>query len=141
MSMTEILPPAALCEAEAVTPVDFALREGAVWFWTASSSSMWQAVRGSVVAFEVDQLDARTRSGWSVVVLGVAELVKDPARIERARLKGPEPWVPGREEYLIRIPLKLVSGRRIRPREPESDGGGFERLSDDSALAGPAGDR
>ena len=125
----------------AVTPVNFVLHEGAIWFWTASSSSMWQAVRGSVVAFEVDQLDARTRSGWSVVVLGVAELVKDPAQIERAQLKAPEPWVPGRKEYLIRIPLKLLSGRRIRPGEPERDGGGLERLSDASALAGPAGDR
>jgi nitroimidazol reductase NimA-like FMN-containing flavoprotein (pyridoxamine 5'-phosphate oxidase superfamily) len=162
MNTTETPPPATLSEAEAiallatrqvgrlvytrwalpaVTPVDFVLREGAVWFWTASTSSIRQGVRGSVVAFEVDHLDADTRSGWSVVVLGVAELVKDPAQIERARLTGPEPRVPGREEYLIRIPLKLVSGRRIRPGEPELDGGGFESLSDDAVLAGPAGDR
>jgi hypothetical protein len=162
MNTTETLPLAALSEAEAVallatqevgrlvytrwalpavTPVNFVLREGAVWFWTASTPSMWQAVRGSVVAFEVDQLDARTRSGWSVVVLGVAELVNDPAEIERAQLNGPEPWVPGRKEYLIRIPLKQVSGRRIHPGEPEPDGGAFESLNDDSALAGSAGDR
>jgi nitroimidazol reductase NimA-like FMN-containing flavoprotein (pyridoxamine 5'-phosphate oxidase superfamily) len=162
MNMTETPPLAALSEAEAVallatqevgrlvytrwalpavTPVNFVLREGAIWFWTASSSSMWQAVRGSVVAFEVDQVDARTRSGWSVVVLGVAELVKDPAQIGRAQLKDLEPWVPGRKEYLIRIPLKLVSGRRIRPGESELDGGGFERSSDAAALAGPTGDR
>ena len=121
----------------AVTPVNFVLREGAVWFWTASTSSMWQGVRGSVVAFEVDQLDARTRSGWSVVVLGVAELVTDPAQIESALLNGPEPWIADRKEHLIRIPLKQVSGRRIHPGEPESDAGVFGRMSDDSALAGP----
>ena len=162
MNTTETMELAALSEAEAVallatqqvgrlvytrwalpavTPVNFTLRDGAVWIWTASSSSMWQGVRGSVVAFEVDQLNARTHSGWSVVVLGVAELVTDPAQIERALLNGPEPWIADRKEHLIRIPLKLVSGRRIRPGEPESDGGAFEDSSDDSALAGSAGDR
>jgi nitroimidazol reductase NimA-like FMN-containing flavoprotein (pyridoxamine 5'-phosphate oxidase superfamily) len=117
----------------AVTPVNFVLRDGAIWIWTASTSSTWQAVRGAVVAFEVDQLDAGTRTGWSVVVLGVAELVTRPEEIEEARRYGPEPWIPGREEHLIRIPLKLVSGRRIR--RGESDEGAFESMSGDSPLA------
>ena len=99
----------------AVTPVNYALREGAIWIWTASASSMAQAVRGAVVGFEIDRLDAHARTGWSVVVLGVAELVADAAQIERARLLGPEPWVPGRKEHLIRVPLELVVGRRITP--------------------------
>ena len=99
----------------AVTPVNYALRDGAIWIWTASASSMAQAVRGAVVAFEIDRLDAHARTGWSVTVLGVAELVADAAQIERARLLGPEPWVPGRKEHLIRVPLELVTGRRITP--------------------------
>ena len=123
----------------AVTPVNFVLRDGAIWIWTASTSSMWQAVRGSVVAFEVDRLDADARSGWSVVVLGVAELVTRPQEIERARRYGPEPWIPGRKEHLIKIPLKLVSGRRIVPGEP--DASGFESLSDESPLADASGGR
>lgn len=98
----------------AVTPVNFVLREGAIWIWTASASSMAQAVRGAVVAFEVDELDEATRSGWSVTVLGVAELVVAAAETERALALGPEPWVSGRKEHLIRIPLKLVSGRRVQ---------------------------
>jgi uncharacterized protein len=117
----------------AVTPVNFVLRDGAIWIWTASTSSMCQAVRGSVVAFEVDRLDAGARSGWSVVALGVAELVTRPQEIEEARRHGPEPWIPGRKEYLLKIPLKLVSGRRIVPGEP--DGGALEGLSDEPPLA------
>jgi nitroimidazol reductase NimA-like FMN-containing flavoprotein (pyridoxamine 5'-phosphate oxidase superfamily) len=97
----------------AVTPVNFALRDGAIWIWTASASSMWQAVRGAVVAFEVDELDCVACSGWSVVVLGVAELVRDPGLIENALVDGPEPWVTGRKEHLLRIPLTQVSGRRL----------------------------
>ena len=117
----------------AVTPVDFVLRDGAIWIWTASTSSMWQAVRGSVVAFEVDRLDAGMRTGWSVVVLGVAEQVTRPEETEKARRYGPEPWIPGRKEHLLRIPLKPVSGRRIVPGEP--GGSAFESLSDESPLA------
>ena len=103
----------------AVTPVNFVLHEGAIWIWTASASSMAQAVRGAVVAFEVDRLDGETRSGWSVVVLGVAELVMDQAEVERAGAFGPEPWIPGRKEHLIKIPLTRVTGRRIRPPEQQ----------------------
>jgi nitroimidazol reductase NimA-like FMN-containing flavoprotein (pyridoxamine 5'-phosphate oxidase superfamily) len=98
----------------AVTPVNFVLRDDAIWIWTASVGSMAQAVRGAVVAFEVDQLDEASRSGWSVVALGVAELVVNRPEIERAMQVGPEPWVSGRKEHLLRIPLKMISGRRIR---------------------------
>jgi nitroimidazol reductase NimA-like FMN-containing flavoprotein (pyridoxamine 5'-phosphate oxidase superfamily) len=100
----------------AVTPVNFVLRDGAIWIWTASASSMWQAVRGAVVAFEADAIDPVERTGWSVVVLGVAEWVREPAEIKRALADGPEPWVMGRKEHLLRIPLTSVSGRRIVPR-------------------------
>jgi hypothetical protein len=76
---------------------------------------MAQAVRGAVVAFEVDHLDPASRTGWSVLVLGVAELVTDQEVLARARVLGPHPWASGRKEYLIRIPLGVVSGRRIDP--------------------------
>lgn len=101
----------------AITPVNFALRDGAIWIWTASTTSMAQAVRGAVVAFEVDRLDDAKHTGWSVVALGVAELVPDAAEIERALELGPEPWVSGRKEHLLRIPLSMVSGRRIEPAQ------------------------
>ncbi|HTJ66687.1 MAG TPA: pyridoxamine 5'-phosphate oxidase family protein [Actinospica sp.] len=96
----------------AITPVNYVLREDGIWIWTASSSSMWQAVRGAVVAFEVDEMDRATRTGWSVVVLGVVELVRDPKVVEAARALGLEPWVMGRKEHLLRIPLTVVTGRR-----------------------------
>jgi nitroimidazol reductase NimA-like FMN-containing flavoprotein (pyridoxamine 5'-phosphate oxidase superfamily) len=116
----------------AVTPVNYALRDGAIWIWTASASSMAQAVRGAVVAFEIDQLDAHARTGWSVMVLGVAQLVVDEAQIERACRLGPEPWVPGRKEHLIRIPLKLVTGRRIMAAPMEGE---YAVASDATVLA------
>jgi len=104
----------------AITPVNYAVRDHAIWIWTASSSSLAQAVRGAVVAFEVDEIDQTAHGGWSVVVLGVAELIVAPHEIELARRLGPRPWVSDRQEHLIRMPLTMVTGRRVGagPVEP-----------------------
>lgn len=156
MDMTRTaMPLAALTEAEAVallrteqvgrlvytrralpvvTPVNFALRDGAIWIWTAEASSMAQAVRGAVVAFEVDRLDEVSRSGWSVMVLGVAELVVDGAEIERAMALGPDPWVVECREHLLRIPLSMVSGRRIQKSAAEE---GAPTVESDHGRLGP----
>lgn len=100
----------------AIRPVNFAVRGGAVLIWTGSASSLGQAVRGSVVAFEVDQLDSVHRSGWSVAVLGTAQLVTDELELARAREDGPVPWAPGIKDHLIRIPLTVVTGRWLGER-------------------------
>ncbi len=112
----------------AIRPVNFAVRGGAVLIWTGSASSLGQAVRGAVVAFETDELNRTTRSGWSVSVLGTAQLVTDEIELARAREDGPVPWAPGVKDYLIRIPLTVVTGRWLGPREaslraPEAEPG------------------
>jgi nitroimidazol reductase NimA-like FMN-containing flavoprotein (pyridoxamine 5'-phosphate oxidase superfamily) len=96
-----------------VVPVNFAIRDDAVLIWTGSGSSLAQAVRGAPVAFEVDEVDRSTHSGWSVIVAGTAQLVTDQAQRERARGDGPAPWAEGTKDYLIRIPLETVTGRRL----------------------------
>src|SRR5689334_18780981 len=64
----------------AVLPVDFRLEEGgSVVLHTSAGSDLVRAVDGSVVAFEADEFQAATRSGWSVVVTGRATVVTDPA--------------------------------------------------------------
>ncbi len=100
----------------AIRPVNFAVRGGAILIWTGSTSSLGQAVRGAVVAFETDDFDRTARSGWSVAVTGAAQLVTDEAQLARARLEGPVPWAPGAKEHLIRIPLTIVTGRWLGSR-------------------------
>jgi uncharacterized protein len=97
----------------AVLPVSFALHRDAIVIWTGSGSSFGRAVGGAVVAFQVDELDRATRSGWSVTVTGTARLVTDPVRIAQARAAGRWPWAPGVNDHLIRIPLTMVTGRRL----------------------------
>lgn len=101
----------------AVMPVNFAVRAGGILIWTGAASPLGQALRGAVVAFQVDELDRATRSGWSVTVTGTATLVTDEIELARARVDGPVPWAPGIKDHLIRIPITMVTGRWLGPRD------------------------
>ena len=101
----------------AVTPVNFAVRAGGILVWTGSASPLGQALRGEVVAFQVDELDRATRSGWSVTVTGMAKPVTDEIEFARARADGPVPWAPGVKDHLIRIPITMVTGRWLGARD------------------------
>lgn len=94
----------------AVLPISYALREGKIWIWAGSTWSLTQALRGAVVAFEVDELDYVTHSGWTVTATGLAQVVTDQAQLTRARAQGPTPWAPGLKEHLVQIPLTMVIG-------------------------------
>lgn len=107
----------------AVAPVTFALNgDDIVMDSTGDSRLVAAAARGGVFAFEVDNIDPAARTGWSVVVLGEPELVVGLGG-ERLDLTL-EPLV-GRPDVCIRLPLTVVTGRRIArsgdtPTAPES---------------------
>ena len=103
----------------AIRPVSYAVRAGGVLIWAGADPGLGRAVRGAVVAFQVDELDRATRSGWSVTVTGTASLVSDEIELARARADGPVPWDPEAMEQLIRIPLTMVAGRRLGARRPD----------------------
>jgi uncharacterized protein len=98
----------------AVTPVNFALVGDSVIVRTTPGSRLASAVRDSVVAFEVDDIDAASHTGWSVTAIGQATEVRDPAELQR--LAGAvQPWVDGARDYVIRIGTDIVTGRRLVP--------------------------
>ncbi len=78
----------------AVLPVNFGLdHDGSVLLRTSAASELVRAIDGSVVAFEADEVDAATHSGWSVVVTGEADGGDRPRRAgaadpDRAALLG-----------------------------------------------------
>ena len=75
---------------------------------------MLAAAAGTTVSLEVDQIDEAMSEGWSVLVVGHAQLVDDPAELEQAAELGIEPWTGGHREALMRIETETISGRRIR---------------------------
>lgn len=100
----------------AVVPVNFLVDHGRIVLRTGATSSLSAAVRGSVVAFEVDQIDSEARQGWSVVVTGRASEVQNPLELHRLSGLPLLPWVGGQLDHFIVIPIELVNGRRIGGR-------------------------
>lgn len=96
-----------------ILPVNYVLDGSDIVFGTVPGSRLAAAVDGEFVAFEVDDLDARARAGWSVLLRGKAETVTDPG--ERARLRGLglSSWAPDRRDCFVRIRPGHVTGRRI----------------------------
>ncbi|MFD5256337.1 pyridoxamine 5'-phosphate oxidase family protein [Streptomyces bobili] len=98
----------------AVLPVNFALdSDGAVLLRTSAASELARAIDGTVVAFEADEIDAATHSGWSVVVTGEATVVTEPAEHARLTRTGPRSWAPSPVEIFVRVEPELVTGREL----------------------------
>lgn len=72
------------------------------------------AAAGAVVAFEVDQID-REGHGWSVLVVGRAAVLTDPAERARAECVIPTTWLPAEPAHVVRVRAEVVSGRRLVP--------------------------
>ena len=101
-----------------IVPVNYALVDGLVVFRSGEGTKL-ETVPGAKVAFEVDQFDDASRTGWSVVVQGSAEDITEDADwfAARARAGAPETWAPGSKDHCIRIVPTRVSGRRIGPHK------------------------
>lgn len=82
-------------------------------FCTAQGSKLSAAEGQDLVAFEADEYDAQTQSGWSVLVTGRAEVVYEDAEIDRLSRLGLRPWAAMVERpFWIRIRPTSVTGRR-----------------------------
>lgn len=102
-----------------VVPVNYAMDGDAVVFRTAVGTKLDAASRSSV-AFEVDELDVEARTGWSVVVRGVAQEVTSfdrPDLVSRMAALPLHPWVPGDKPHFIRLAPHTITGRRVQQVE------------------------
>ncbi|OIV38061.1 hypothetical protein BIV57_07805 [Mangrovactinospora gilvigrisea] len=69
---------------------------------------------GVVVAYEADEIDAQTRTGWSVVVVGWAALDRSlDSDSDSGPGALPRPWVDREMSHLVRIRPDVVTGTRI----------------------------
>ena len=101
-----------------IVPVNFDLREGCIELHTTSYSELAVSAPDTTVAFEVDELDTQSRSGWSVVVVGTCQRVLDeellaPSSPPGAAPSGSSPWAGGRRPLTLRIRPTQLTGRRV----------------------------
>src|SRR5580698_7492206 len=99
----------------AVLPVNYKWHDGAVVFRTTQHSPLDEDLQTGIaggdykVAFEIDDIDAVGRQGWSVLIQGPAHHVSEAER-ESVLKAGVEPWPSGEKELFVRIIPSHVTG-------------------------------
>jgi nitroimidazol reductase NimA-like FMN-containing flavoprotein (pyridoxamine 5'-phosphate oxidase superfamily) len=102
-----------------IFPVNYGL-DGTTIVIRTNPGTKLAAAEHANVTFEVDEIDRRTRSGWSVLVRGLAEAVTGRHRadlVQRTLEHGVQPWAPGEYGTWLRLIPHAISGRRIVPGE------------------------
>jgi uncharacterized protein len=89
------------------------MKDGRVVIPTNAGSKVAAASRGAVVAFEVDEFDEGSRTGWNVTVVGPSSVVAAPEEVAALDLLGAVAWAPADVPCYITIETALVRGRRI----------------------------
>ena len=100
-----------------IFPVNFGLDGTTIVIRTHPGTKLAAAEHANVT-FEVDQIDPRTRSGWSVLVRGLAERLTGRhggEAVLRTIARGVQPWAPGDYGVWLRLIPHAISGRRIVP--------------------------
>ncbi len=92
----------------AVQPARYRLDpDGSVLLHAGAGSELVRVVSGAIVAFEAGELDAAEGSGWSVTVLGRADVVPDRTADSPA------------DTVTVRILPEMVSGRLFASTRPD----------------------
>ena len=97
----------------AIFPVHYRLLDGQIVFRTRKGTDLQIGSANTVVAFEVDSVDAAWEQGWSVLVVGVARDMTDGVPLAAAVQEAPDLWDAGADARCISILPGFVSGRRF----------------------------
>jgi uncharacterized protein len=100
-------------EGPEVLPLNYVLLGDSLLFRTAPHSALGQRLRLDVAAFQVDEIDDYTESGWSVLLRGMVTPVEyddlPPAE------QRPQPWAAGSRPLHLRLAPRTITGRRLLP--------------------------
>src|SRR4051812_42687373 len=103
-----------------VFPVNFEVDGRSVVFRTDPGNKLRGLSQRSSVCFEIDDIELASKTGWSVLVKGLAGEVTDPSQIRTLDDLPLEFWALGPKSHWVRITPVEVTGRRIHaaPRRP-----------------------
>ena len=104
--------------APEIYPVNFTVEGEAIVFRTDPGEKLRGLDRSPSVCFEIDGIEAASRTGWSVLVKGRAQTVTAAEEVKRLHDLPLDYWGIGTKARWIRIIPSELTGRRIlRPRE------------------------
>jgi nitroimidazol reductase NimA-like FMN-containing flavoprotein (pyridoxamine 5'-phosphate oxidase superfamily) len=96
-----------------ILPVNYVVDDGWIVFRTDAGSKLDAAVTAARISFQVDGVDEFNRTGWSVLVRGRVEEVRDEEQLARLKELPLIPYAPGAKEHYVRMRPDELSGRQI----------------------------
>lgn len=107
--------------APVILPVNYAVHGQAIVIRTGPGPKLGAAGRADHVAFEIDEVDIGSRTGWSVVVSGRARHVRSEREREELDRVGVTPWAAGpRDEYVVIEPCHIAGRKLLAPPSPST---------------------
>lgn len=105
-----------------VVPVRYVFDGERILMRTGRDTNMAAATSGAVVAFQVDDIDERIGSGWSVQVQGLARELPGPLPSVGDLDRALGAWLGDSPAVCFSIPAAVISGQRLGSA-PGSSGG------------------
>lgn len=96
-----------------IFPVNYRVDGSSLVVKTAPGLKLAAATLGSGIAFEVDELDQMTQTGWSIVIKGRAIEIQTVDELLDADSLEIEPWAAGAKNRYFRLLPDDITGRRI----------------------------
>ena len=96
-----------------IFPINYYIDGEHLVFRSALGSKLDAAEMGRRIAFEADQWNPNTFSGWSVVISGKARSITDPDRIAELEQLDFQPWLSSGEMGWVDVLIEEISGRRL----------------------------
>jgi nitroimidazol reductase NimA-like FMN-containing flavoprotein (pyridoxamine 5'-phosphate oxidase superfamily) len=98
-----------------IIPVNYTMDGECVVFRTSAYAEL-AAHAGDRVAFEIDEIESDMHRGWSVLVVGTAQLIDDVDDVVESGLaQALRSWAPGVRNLFVKITPRRVTGRDVRP--------------------------
>jgi hypothetical protein len=96
-----------------VLPLNYVVHDEAVVFRTSPYTTLGRQGQIDDAAFEVDEIDDYTESGWSVLLKGPLRPIDAddlPDSLDR-----PLPWPAGERFLYMRLTPRIITGRQLFP--------------------------
>ena len=100
-----------------ILPVNYAYDGSHIVFRTHEGGILDRACRNTIVAFEIDDFDVVSGGGWSVSVVGVANVLYGGDWLRALEL-GLNSAGASEGSVFVKITPGTISGRRVPPRVP-----------------------
>ncbi len=99
-----------------VRPLHYAFdqRSKALILRIGDGSTLHALSHSAKAAFEIDGIDEHAKTGWSVIVTGVAAMLTGAAEIASLERRESVTWATSGKTHWVVIRAGTVSGRRIR---------------------------